>query len=119
MQRIWVAGHRGMDGSALARRLSGFPKVRTADSRDLDLTNRAAMTALVRVQRPDLVFMAAKVESWPKNGRPVSFLQNNLTIELSTIAAAFEQRVHAARLVLHLPICGPAYEGKRAKSDVA
>ncbi|WP_348984256.1 NAD-dependent epimerase/dehydratase family protein [Mesorhizobium mediterraneum] len=46
-KRIWVAGHGGMVGSALVRRLSGLPEVKilTVDSRDLDLTDRAATTA--------------------------------------------------------------------------
>ncbi|RNJ42588.1 hypothetical protein B5V01_16415 [Mesorhizobium erdmanii] len=56
-KRIWVAGHCGIGGSALVRRLSGLPEVKilTVDSRDLDLTERAAATAWARAQRPDLV----------------------------------------------------------------
>ncbi|GLS33114.1 GDP-L-fucose synthase [Mesorhizobium albiziae] len=102
-KRIWVAGHRGMVGSALVRRLSGLPEVKilTADSRDLDLTDRAATTAWVRTQRPDLVFMAAaKVGGiLANNERPVDFLQDNLAIELSTIAAAFEACVEKFMLL--------------------
>lgn len=102
-KRIWVAGHRGMVGSALVRRLSGLPEVKilTADSRDLDLTDRAATTAWVRAQRPDLVFMAAARVGGilANNERPVDFLQDNLAIELSTIAAAFEAGVEKFMLL--------------------
>ncbi|EHK52258.1 GDP-L-fucose synthase family protein [Allomesorhizobium alhagi] len=102
-KRIWVAGHRGMVGSALVRRLSGVPEVKilTADSRDLDLTDRAATTAWVRAQRPDLVFMAAARVGGilANNERPVDFLQDNLAIELSTIAAAFEAGVEKFMLL--------------------
>ncbi len=93
-KRIWVAGHRGMVGSALARRLSSIPgvEVLTAASGELDLRDREATVAWAKRTKPDLGFMAAaRVGGIVANDtRPVDFLQDNLQIELATISAAHE-----------------------------
>jgi GDP-L-fucose synthase len=102
-KRVWVPGHRGMVGSALVRRLSEIPGVTvlTVGRRDLDLTDRAATTAWAKAERPDLVFMAAaRVGGILANHEnPVDFLQDNLAIELSTIAASFEAGVQKFMLL--------------------
>jgi GDP-L-fucose synthase len=102
-KRIWVAGHRGMVGSALVRRLSAVPGVTmlVADRRELDLTDRAATTTWALSHRPDMVFMAAaRVGGILANSTyPVAFLQENLAIELSTISASFESGVEKFMLL--------------------
>jgi len=91
-KRIWVPGHRGMVGSALVRRLSEIQgtTILTAGHRELDLTDRAATAAWANDKRPDLVFMAAaRVGGILANHEsPVDFLEDNLAIEISTIAAS-------------------------------
>lgn len=60
-RRIYVAGHRGMVGSAIVRRLQnlGGVEVVTATHAELDLTNQAAVQAFFAVQRIDEVYLAA------------------------------------------------------------
>ncbi|MER8600876.1 hypothetical protein NKH09_23765 [Mesorhizobium sp. M1339] len=108
---------------ALVRQLSGSPEVKalTADSRNLDLTNRAATTAWSGHNVLTWFSWCRRGRVLAKNERPVSFLQNNLAIELSTVAAAFERReisCCSARPAF-TQICGIADQGKRAKRDVA
>ena len=58
--KIFVAGHRGMVGSAIVRRLAarGARRVLTKTHADLDLTNQAAVNAFFARERPDLVYLA-------------------------------------------------------------
>ena len=60
-KRVWVAGHRGMVGSSIIRRLEQEPiaDVVTASSADLDLRDMAATTHFVRSTRPDVAIIAA------------------------------------------------------------
>ncbi len=96
-KRIWIAGHAGLVGSALARRLAAVPGVTliTARSRELDLRDLAATRAFVRDKRPDLAFIAAaRVGGILANAeRPVDFLEDNLLIELATMRAAAAERL--------------------------
>lgn len=96
-KRIWVAGHSGMVGSAIVRRLAHVPDVTilTASSRELDLRDMAATRAWAQANRPDLVIVAAaKVGGILANSeRPVDFLEDNLLIELATIRAAADAKV--------------------------
>ena len=90
--RVWVAGHRGMAGSAVVRRLAGeLVEVLTAGREALDLRDRTAVNAWLQANRPDVVVMAAaKVGGiWANNTLPVDFLQDNLAIELATIEGCF------------------------------
>ena len=90
-KRIYVAGHRGMVGAALCRRLGSEPcEVLTADRAALDLEDRATTEAWVRRARPDVVIVAAaKVGGIAANSaHPVEFLVSNLRIELNLIGAA-------------------------------
>lgn len=96
-KRIWVAGHRGMVGSAIARRLAtAGAEVLTIARRELDLTDAAVTRAYVRDARPDAIVMAAaKVGGILANDTyPVDFLRDNLAIELSTIGAAHDAGVN-------------------------
>ena len=92
-KRVWVAGHRGMVGQALVRRLARENcEVLTAGRDELDLRDRAAVSAWARDRRPDVVVVAAaKVGGIVANAaRPVDFLQDNLLIEIALAAAAHE-----------------------------
>ena len=94
--RVWVAGHRGMAGSALVRRLEREPVELLLAGRDVvDLCDARATKAWLQANRPDVVVMAAaKVGGiWANNTLPVEFLQDNLAMELAVIGGAFEAGV--------------------------
>ncbi|WP_173915085.1 GDP-L-fucose synthase family protein [Streptomyces barkulensis] len=89
--RVFVAGHRGLVGSAVARRLSarGY-EVLTRTRAELDLRDGAATAAYLRDVRPDAVVLAAaKVGGIMANSTfPVQFLEDNLRIQLGVIGGA-------------------------------
>lgn len=90
-KRIWVAGHRGMVGSAIVRRLERENcEVFTATRAELDLRDQSAVAAWLHDHRPDMVFLAAaKVGGiLANNDFPVDFLLDNLLIETAIIAGA-------------------------------
>ena len=90
-KRIFVAGHNGMVGSALVRRLERDRRaVVTAQRSELDLTNQAAVDAWMAASRPDVVIIAAaRVGGIAANAaRPVDFLLDNLLIETNLMRAA-------------------------------
>lgn len=94
--RIFVAGHRGMVGSALVRRLAREKvEILTAPRAELDLASRADVTAYMKRERPDFVFMAAaKVGGiYANDAFPVDFLRENLEVEIATVSAAHEAGV--------------------------
>ncbi|MEW2518304.1 GDP-L-fucose synthase family protein [Actinacidiphila alni] len=94
--RIFVAGHRGLVGSAVTRRLTADGhRVLTRSRAELDLRDAAATAAYLRDQRPDAVVLAAaKVGGIMANSTyPVQFLEDNLRIQLSVIAGAHEAGV--------------------------
>ncbi|WP_031088551.1 GDP-L-fucose synthase family protein [Streptomyces sp. NRRL WC-3549] len=95
--RVFVAGHRGLVGSALARRLTADGhEVITRGREDLDLRDAAATEAFLRDVRPDAVVLAAaKVGGIMANSTwPVQFLEDNLRIQLSVIAGAHAAGTH-------------------------
>ena len=88
---IWVAGHRGMVGSALVRRLAGEGcEVLTVGRETCDLTNQAQVRGWMRDARPDMVIIAAaRVGGILANMTyPVDFLRDNLLIETNVIDGA-------------------------------
>ena len=90
-QRIFVAGHRGMVGSAIVRRLGQERcAVLTADNGTLDLTRQEPTERWLDSNRPDLVIIAAgRVGGIAANdGFPVEFLADNLAMELNLIRAS-------------------------------
>ena len=94
--RVFVAGHRGMVGSAIVRRLAAEGcEVLTATRDELDLRNQAAVRAWFSTQRPDAVFLAAaKVGGiWANDRFPADFLYDNLMIEANVIEAAHQTNV--------------------------
>lgn len=90
--RIYVAGHRGMVGSAICRALhnAGFPDPITFTSAELDLRNQAAVQAMMEREKPTHVFLAAaKVGGIQANNiYRADFLYDNLMIEANIIHAA-------------------------------
>ena len=90
--RIYVAGHRGLVGSAIVRRLAALgyarPIVRT--HAELDLTDQAATNAFFAAERPEYVFLAAaRVGGIGANSaRPAEFIYENLAIAMNVIEAS-------------------------------
>ncbi|MFM5949550.1 MAG: GDP-L-fucose synthase family protein [Novosphingobium sp.] len=90
-KRIWVAGHRGMVGSALVRRLEQEDcEVLTVGRDTLDLTDQRAVLGWMHNHRPQAVFLAAaRVGGIHANdSQPVDFLRDNLLIETAIFAGA-------------------------------
>ena len=83
--RIFVAGHRGLVGSAIVRRLNaaGIRNLLLATRADLDLCNQAAVDRFFSVEKPDYVFLAAaRVGGIHANATaPADFIRDNLQIE--------------------------------------
>jgi GDP-L-fucose synthase len=102
-EKIFVAGHRGMVGSALIRALeaAGFSKLLKRDRSELDLGDSAAVSKFFAKEKPEIViFAAAKVGGIKANNdQPVEFLLENLRVQNSIIAAAHE---NGARKLLFL-----------------
>lgn len=91
-KRIWVAGHCGMVGSALVRRLASENcAVVTTDRKQVDLTNQAQTHEWLADNKPDVVFLAAaKVGGiWANNTYPAEFLYDNLAIESNVIHSSY------------------------------
>jgi GDP-L-fucose synthase len=92
VDKIFVAGHRGMVGSAVVRRLqsAGFQKILTRTRQELDLMDRTAVRGFFEAERPDYVVdAAARVGGIAANfEKPVEFLIENLTIQNNVIQAA-------------------------------
>ncbi|MDR3775311.1 MAG: GDP-L-fucose synthase [Terracidiphilus sp.] len=89
---IYVAGHRGLAGSAIVRRLEreGCTKIVTRTHAELDLTDQAAVDRFFAEERPEYVFLAAaKVGGiLANNTRPAEFIYENLAIQTNVIGAA-------------------------------
>ena len=91
-KRIWVAGHRGMVGAALMRRLARENcETLTVDRDDLDLRDQAAVVSWIKREKPQaIVLAAAKVGGiQANNSYPADFLYDNLMIEANIVHAAF------------------------------
>jgi GDP-L-fucose synthase len=95
--KIYIAGHRGMVGSAITRKLQkeGFTNLLTRTSAELDLRNQTAVQAFFAQERPDHVFVAAaKVGGiMANNTYRGEFLYENLMIQNNTIDAAYRNGV--------------------------
>ena len=95
--KIYIAGHRGMVGSAIARRLRnlGCQNIVTRTRQELDLVNQAAVDAFFEAEKPDQVYLAAaKVGGIHANNTyRAQFLYDNLMIESNTIHAAWKHGV--------------------------
>jgi GDP-L-fucose synthase len=95
--KIFVAGHRGMVGSALMQRLQaeGFENLFTRDRSQLDLTDESAVVKFFKEEQPHIVILAAAKVGGIKanNDYPVEFLVENLRIQNNVIRAAHENGV--------------------------
>jgi GDP-L-fucose synthase len=100
---IFVAGHRGLVGSAIVRRLQaqGFNNLLLIPRAELDLGDQAAVERFFAQRRPEFVFLAAaKVGGILANDtRPAEFLRDNLAIQTNVVDAAYR---HGARKLLFL-----------------
>lgn len=95
--KIYVAGHNGMVGSAIVRLLQtqGYQNLVLRTSKELDLRNQAAVNAFFEIQKPEFVFLAAaKVGGILANSSyKADFLYDNLMIQSNVIAAAHQNGV--------------------------
>ena len=95
--KIYIAGHRGLVGSALARNLEAklYGNLLTRTRAGLDITDQAAVEAFFAAEKPDYVFLAAaKVGGIHANNTyPAEFIRDNLAIQTNIIHAAYKIKV--------------------------
>ena len=95
-KRVWVAGHRGMVGAAIVRRLASEDcDLRTASRQQVDLRSQSAVRAWMGEVQPQAVFVAAATVGgiMANNSRPAEFLYDNLVIETNIVDAAWRTGV--------------------------
>jgi GDP-L-fucose synthase len=92
-QKIYVAGHRGMVGSAIVRNLQakGYANIVNRTHAELDLTNQAAVQAFFEEEKPDQVYLAAARVGgiYANNTFPAQFIYENLMVQNNVIHQAF------------------------------
>lgn len=92
-QKIYVAGHRGMVGSAIVRNLQekGYQHIIGRTHKELDLTNQAAVRSFFEVEKPDQVYLAAARVGGihANNTYPAEFIYDNLMVQNNVIHQAF------------------------------
>ena len=95
--KIYVAGHRGLVGSAIIRRLetAGYTRILTRTSKELDLRNQKDVFEYFEQEMPDYVFLAAaKVGGIHANSiYPAEYIYDNLAIEMNVIRACYQSHV--------------------------
>jgi GDP-L-fucose synthase len=95
-QKVWIAGHRGMAGNAILRRLASENcTILTATRQDLDLLKQSEVEDWMFTKRPDVIFLAAATVGgiMANDTRPAEFLYENLTIEANIIHTAYRAGV--------------------------
>jgi GDP-L-fucose synthase len=95
-KRVWVAGHRGMVGSAVVRRLASERCIiLTVERRDLDLRRQIEVEEWMKAQKPDVIIVAAATVGGilANDSRPAEFIYDNLSIETNIIHAAYGANV--------------------------
>jgi GDP-L-fucose synthase len=119
--RIYVAGHRGLIGSAVVRKLAGgnFANVLTASHQDLDLTEALAVDRFFDSVRPEYVVLAAgRVGGIIENQTyPADFMNTNLAIQLNVLRAA--HRCGVRKLILFASSCMYPRECPQPMSETA
>jgi GDP-L-fucose synthase len=102
-QKIYVAGHRGMVGSAIVRNLQaqGYSNIVTRTHAEMDLTDQAAVKSFFEQERPDQVYLAAARVGgiYANNTYPAEFIYDNLMVQNNVIHQAF---VHGVKKLLFL-----------------
>ena len=95
--KIYIAGHRGMVGSAILKRLNdlGYKNIVLRSSKELNLTDQAAVNAFFKIEKPEYVFLsAAKVGGiFANDAYPAEFIRDNLLIQTNVIDAAYKNGV--------------------------
>ena len=95
--KVFVAGHEGMVGSAIMRKLvrNGYENIVTVSHRELDLTNQSRVVRFFRSKKPDVVIdCAAKVGGiYANNTYRADFIYNNLQIQNNLIHTSYEFEV--------------------------
>jgi GDP-L-fucose synthase len=95
--KIYIAGHRGLVGSAIARQLEerGFVNLIMRTHKELDLLNQEQVKSFFKQEKPDYVILAAaKVGGINANNTyPADFIYNNLMVEANVINSAYENKV--------------------------
>jgi GDP-L-fucose synthase len=95
--RIYVAGHTGLVGSAITRRLQegGFTRVLTATREELDLRDQAAVNRWFAANRPEYVFLVAGTVGGilANSTRPAEFIYDNMMIHATVVDAAYREGV--------------------------
>ena len=95
--KIYIAGHRGLVGSAIVRQLEsrGFTNLLMRTHKELDLTNQAQVQTFFKQEKPDYVILAAaKVGGIHANNTyPADFIYQNMMIEANVINSAYENKV--------------------------
>ena len=95
-KKVWVAGHGGMVGSAIVRRLASEDcKIVTVGRDEVDLRNQSEVGAWLETNRPDVVFLAAATVGGilANETRPAEFIYDNLAIEANIIHGAYKAGV--------------------------
>lgn len=96
--KIYIAGHTGLVGSALVRRLTqdGYSNLLTVTRRDLDLTSQAGVNDFFQSEKPEYVFAAAARVGGihANNSYPAEFIYNNIQMQTNIIHAAWENKVN-------------------------
>jgi GDP-L-fucose synthase len=96
-QKIYVAGHRGMVGSAIVRNLQakGYKNIVTRTHAELDLTNQQAVKTFFEAEKPDQVYLAAARVGgiYANNTYPAEFIYDNLMVQNNVIHQAFASGV--------------------------
>jgi len=95
--KIYIAGHRGLVGSAIIRQLEtrGFINLITRTHKELDLTNQVEVQDFFKQEKPDYVILAAaKVGGiYANNTYPAEFIYENMMIEANVIHIAYQSNV--------------------------
>ncbi|MFN8024099.1 MAG: GDP-L-fucose synthase [Acidimicrobiales bacterium] len=90
--KVFVAGHRGLVGAAIVRRLEreGFTNILTAGREQLDLRDQAAVNYWFRANRPDYVYLVAGTVGgiWANANRPADFIYDNMMIHATVVHAS-------------------------------
>jgi len=95
--KIYIAGHRGLVGSAIVRQLEsrGFTNLLMRTHKELDLTNQAQVQIFFKQEKPDYVILAAAQVGGihANNTYPADFIYQNIMIEANVINSAYENKV--------------------------
>ncbi len=95
--KVYIAGHNGMLGSSIFRKLKkkGYKKIITIDKKDLDLRNQNAVRKFFKAKKPDVVIIAAaKVGGIKANIKfPANFISDNLQIQTNLISLSHENNI--------------------------